>query len=54
MVAIAFTLSAILAIIVGILILIWPKLLRFALGLYLVIFGILQLLSDNYGLSPFN
>lgn len=53
MVSIALTLSAILAIIVGILVLVWPKFLRIAVGLYLVIFGILQLVQDNFGLSPF-
>jgi len=37
--------SGILAIIVGILVLIWPKLLRIALGFYLIIVGILQLIS---------
>jgi hypothetical protein len=36
--------SAVLAIIVGVLILIWPKLIRIALGLYLIIAGILQLI----------
>ena len=53
MVAIALTLSAILAIIIGLLVLIWPKFLRIAVGVYLVLFGILQLLNDNFGLSPF-
>ncbi|MEK6915992.1 MAG: DUF3096 domain-containing protein [Nanoarchaeota archaeon] len=53
MVSVVFTISAILAIIVGILVLVWPKFLRIAIGLYLVIFGILQLLQDNLGLSPF-
>jgi len=36
--------SGVLAIIVGILVLIWPKILRIALGLYLIIVGILQLI----------
>jgi len=53
MVSVVLTLSAILAIIVGLLVLVWPKFLRLAIGLYLIIFGILQLLQDNLGLSPF-
>lgn len=52
MVSIVLTISAVLAIIVGILVLVWPKFLRIAIGLYLLIFGILQLLQDNLGLSP--
>ena len=35
--------TGILAIIVGLLVLIWPKLLRVAVGLYLIIWGILQM-----------
>ncbi|MBS3099637.1 DUF3096 domain-containing protein [Candidatus Pacearchaeota archaeon] len=48
-----FTLSGIIAIILGILVLAFPKFLRFAVGIYLLIFGTLQLL-DNFGilLSP--
>ncbi|MBI2630500.1 DUF3096 domain-containing protein [Candidatus Pacearchaeota archaeon] len=38
------TISATLAILIGILVLIFPKLLRWAVGFYLVIWGILQLL----------
>lgn len=38
-------LSAILAIIVGLLILVWPKIIRWALGLYLLAAGILQLIG---------
>ena len=46
MVSITITgISAGLAIIAGLLILIWPKLLRWALGLYLIILGIIQLLA---------
>lgn len=37
--------SAILAIIIGILILIWPKILRIGVGVYLVLLGILQLIK---------
>jgi len=36
--------SAIMAIVIGILVLIFPRLLRWALGLYLIVWGILQLL----------
>jgi len=43
MVAINITISAILAIVVGFLVLAWPKLIRWALGLYLIVVGILQL-----------
>ncbi|MBS3084199.1 DUF3096 domain-containing protein [Candidatus Pacearchaeota archaeon] len=52
MVSLVLTLSAIMAIIVGLLVLIWPKFLRVAVGLYLLIFGILQLLNINLDLSP--
>lgn len=45
MVAITLTISAILAIVVGILILIFPKFLRLAIGIYLIIIGFLQLLN---------
>jgi uncharacterized membrane protein HdeD (DUF308 family) len=44
MVSLTITLSAVLAIIVGLLVLVFPKLLRVALGLYLIIVGILRLL----------
>lgn len=46
MVLINVAISAILAIIVGILVLVWPKILRIALGLYLIAVGILQLVGD--------
>ena len=38
-------LSGILAIIVGLLILVWPKIIRWAIGLYLIIAGLLQVLN---------
>lgn len=41
----AFHISAILAIIVGVIILIWPRFLNVAVGLYLVIAGILSLFT---------
>lgn len=37
--------SGILAIIAGLLVLFWPKLIRFALGIYLIVVGILHLLA---------
>lgn len=52
MVSLVLTLSAIISIIVGLLVLVWPKLLRVAIGLYLLVFGILQLLGNNFNLSP--
>ncbi|MBX4212542.1 DUF3096 domain-containing protein [Candidatus Pacearchaeota archaeon] len=41
----SITISAILAIIVGIIILIWPKFLNIAVGLYLLIAGFLSIFS---------
>lgn len=37
-----------LAIIIGLLVLIFPKLLRVGVGLYLIIWGILQLIAQYY------
>jgi uncharacterized membrane protein HdeD (DUF308 family) len=45
MVSISLTISAVLAIILGLLVLVWPKILRWAVGLYLIIFGIVQLFN---------
>ncbi|MDO8459962.1 MAG: DUF3096 domain-containing protein [Nanoarchaeota archaeon] len=45
MVAITLTISAILALIFGIIILIWPKALNVIVAIYLIIIGILQLLG---------
>jgi len=45
MVALSLTISALLAIILGLLVLAFPKLLRWAIGLYLLIGGILQLIA---------
>ena len=52
MATIALTISAILAIVLGILVLVFPKLLRWAVGLYLLVFGILQLAGNYINLSP--
>ncbi len=49
MVLISLTLVAILSIIAGIIILIWPKILNIVVALWLIIAGMLQLLS-NYNL----
>jgi len=43
--AISILISAILAIIFGIMVLIWPKILNLVVGLWLLIFGITQLVS---------
>ena len=51
-VALSFTISAVLAIIVGLLVLVFPKLLRIAVGLYLIIVGVLQLLGNYVLFSP--
>ncbi len=54
-VSLVLNIIAILAIIVGILVLAFPKFLRYAVGLYLIIVGILGILSANgILLSPFN
>jgi hypothetical protein len=45
MVAISLTIAAVLAVIFGILVLAFPKLLRWAVGLYFLIWGILQLVA---------
>ena len=45
LISISLTISALLAIILGILVIVFPKLLRWAVGLYLVIFGALQLIN---------
>lgn len=44
MVELTLAISGILAIIVGLLVLLFPKFLRIAVGLYLIIAGILQLI----------
>jgi len=45
MVSITLTISAILAILFGILVIAFPKLIKWMIGLYLIIAGILQLLA---------
>jgi hypothetical protein len=46
MVLISLALSAILAILAGIVVLVWPKSLNIAVGLWLLISGILQLVAQ--------
>jgi len=38
--------SGVLALIAGILVLIWPKFLRYAIGIYLVILGLIQIFGN--------
>ncbi len=45
MVSISLTISAILAIVVGLIVLIWPKVINYAIGFYLIAFGILKLIN---------
>lgn len=45
MATISITITAVLSIILGILILVWPKVLRIALGLYFLLVGILSLIN---------
>ena len=45
MAAITLTISAILSIIIGIIILIWPKSLNYAIAIWLLLSGLLQILS---------
>ncbi len=48
MVTIKFTISAILTILAGLLVLFWPKLIRVVLGLYLLIVGTLNLFNLDF------
>lgn len=43
---ISLTISAGLAIVIGLLVLIFPKLLRWAIGFYLIIWGLFQILGS--------
>lgn len=45
MVAISLTIAAVLAVLFGILVLAFPKIIRWAVGLYFLIWGILQLIA---------
>ncbi|MBI2631603.1 DUF3096 domain-containing protein [Candidatus Pacearchaeota archaeon] len=48
MVSVTLTISAILAVIFGLIILVWPKFLNIFVGLYLLITGMLQILNLYY------
>lgn len=52
MAVISLTISAVLAIILGFVVLIFPKFVRWALGLYLIVFGAIQLSSNYIQFSP--
>ena len=41
------TISAILAIVAGLMVLFWPKAIRIALGVYLLLIGVLRLMEIN-------
>lgn len=43
--AIVITITAILAIIIGIIVLIWPKVINYAIGLWLILYGVLQIMG---------
>jgi uncharacterized membrane protein HdeD (DUF308 family) len=45
MVSLSLTITAVLAILVGLIVLIWPKIINYAIGLYLIAFGILRLID---------
>lgn len=47
--AIVITITALLAIIVGVIIMIWPKIINYAIGIWLILYGLLQMLG-NYNL----
>lgn len=44
--AVVLTISAILAIFIGIIILVWPKIINYAIGIWLILYGVLQILSS--------
>lgn len=52
MAVLTITLMAILSILFGILVLVWPKILNYLVGIYLILIGILQLLGSYLNLSP--
>ena len=47
MASLILTISGILAVLLGILVLAIPKFLRFAVGIYLIVTGVVQLLNIN-------
>lgn len=48
MVLLSLALSGILAVIAGIVILIWPKSLNLAVGIYLLVAGLIQVISQYF------
>lgn len=52
MATLSFTITALLAIVLGLVVIIFPKLLRWAVGIYLILFGILQLAGNYLQFSP--
>jgi len=47
MVYITWSISAILAIVAGLMVLFWPKTLRIAIGIYLLFIGVLGIININ-------
>ncbi len=43
---VVITISAIAAIIAGVVIIIWPKIINYAIGLWLLLYGILQIIPE--------
>ena len=43
---VVLTISAILAIIFGVIILIWPKIINYAIGIWLILYGLLQIIGS--------
>jgi len=41
--AILITITALLAILVGIIIMIWPKIINYAIGIWFILYGVLQI-----------
>jgi uncharacterized membrane protein HdeD (DUF308 family) len=52
MVTLTITATALLSILFGILILIWPKILNYLIGIYLILVGIIQMVGGYLDLSP--
>jgi uncharacterized membrane protein HdeD (DUF308 family) len=48
MVSITLTLSAVFAIIAGIVVIFWPRILNYVVGVWLLAYGILQLLNGIF------
>jgi len=51
-IAITLTAIAVLSILFGILVMVWPKVLNYLIGIYLILIGVLQLLGGYLNLSP--